>query len=404
MQAYFLFIFVAVTTEQVFAHAPVSTLHKHFLAVDEKCHHRESQLVRHHLVIILFDTEVYFFLIKHLAVVGHTQVEGVQVRLAIPVRPPKAGIFNHKLRETGLVECHRGLTSGRDDIGLFHLDVAGGDNPFEGHTAFFISRVFQPGGNHHLGTRQLRQVVTHPGVFHNHIACNIKADMTGDAVETSRDVRHPVPPGTCQVTGAACNPVRAFTFAAFLLVGIGNQHGNSIPAIPGKDVGNVIACAHHVAAHILCRFGRTRKFHTVHIKIGVTVRIVEVDPHPFPFGIFRRCREFRTIPERTAVETFIHTVDVIGIIGIFLFPGLDIGGEHNSGHHPGNSTGRHGEAGCGNLRPGNPRQIILRAKLPARPAVDTVERCTRCHGAAHSQKGNGSQQNQLFSFHIVIYV
>mgnify|MGYP002508426037 CR=1 FL=1 len=87
--------------------------------------------------------------------------------------------------ETGLVECHRGLTSGRDDIGLFHLDVAGGDNPFEGHTAFFISRVFQPGGNHHLGTRQLRQVVTHPGVWINFDNTNRYADFYVNGVKLS---------------------------------------------------------------------------------------------------------------------------------------------------------------------------------------------------------------------------
>ena len=92
VEPYLLLVVIALTAQQIFAHAPVATLDKYFFTVDVKGQHGHARFVGLCLIIILPDAEIDSFLLKQLFPVLDLQVEGIEIRLTVTVRPPKPRI------------------------------------------------------------------------------------------------------------------------------------------------------------------------------------------------------------------------------------------------------------------------------------------------------------------------
>ena len=99
MQSYLWLVFVSVTSQEVFAHAPVSAFDIDFPAVDIEIQHRHADRILHCFVAVFPDSERYFPRIRNLAVHMADHIAGVHVRVTITVRPPQARVVNHKLGE-----------------------------------------------------------------------------------------------------------------------------------------------------------------------------------------------------------------------------------------------------------------------------------------------------------------
>ena len=229
--------------------------------------------------------------------------------------------------------------------------------------------------------------------------------MTRDSGKPARDIRHPVPTCPCKIARAADHSVEIRRVPGLLLVRVIYQDSHRVLPVTGHKVSDIETGAQHMSADILGAGCRAGNLMPVEIEIGEPVGVVEMEPYPVSLTVGCRKVKRHPVPERSVVESLVHAVDIVPVVGIFLYSCLHICSKDSAGHYTPDIL-THIKTGHGYLLSGEFLQVIIWSYLPFHTGSSAVKRNALpviVSVAAGQKQGSGSCSSKISGHNKSVY-